>query len=226
MKKLLLLVLLVVVPVAAAQTGEEIARKAAAVVSTQHKAHPRYSYRVVRANRTVEGKVVVEARYETRVHLVGDDVVRVDYLSAAYGGRTLTPAEMKQLANRAEEARKKLGRFRAPYDQPALTEYDYQADGRETVANHLCHRVRFRARVLDALHGHGVMWVDTQTFNVIKLTYELARNPLGGEKSFVELFRAPLLADLWAPVRRYQKMERGAKGYEESAFAYSDFREP
>lgn len=224
--KALLLALLVAVAAAANPDGDEIARKAAAVVAAQRKAHPRYSFRLVRVRRVVDGNLRSEARYDMRVHMANDNIERVEYLSVTQNDRALTAVELKQLARQADEINKKMPWFRAPYETPALAEYDFQADGQEKMAKHPCYRVRFRARRLDAQHGHGVMWVDTQSFNVVKLAYELTGNPAGVRANRIELFRAPSLADLWSLARMYQKIERGPKSYEESAFDYSDFREP
>lgn len=226
MSGLLLLALLETVSAVGAPTGDEIARKAAEVVAAQRKAHPRYSYRLVRVNRAVQGEARSEVHYDMRVHMLNDSIDHVEYRSVNDNGRDMSPAELKQLALQTNEADKKAPRFRAPYEASALGEYEFQADGQETVANHPSYRIRFRSRILDPQHGRGVMWVDTKTFNVVKLAYDLAGNPPGIRATRLELYRAPALGDLWGLTRMYRRMERGEKDYEESANSYSEFREP
>ena len=224
--KTLLVALLAAVAAAANPNGDEIARKAAAVVTAQRKVHPRYSFRLVRVRRVVDGNLRSEARYDMRVHMANESIERIEYFSVTQNDRALTATELKQLAQQADEANKRMPRFRAPYETLALAEYDFKADGQEKMANHPCYRIRFRSRRLDAEHGHGLMWVDTHSFNVVKLAYELSSNSAGVRTNRIELYRAPALAELWGLARMYQKIERGPKSYEESAFDYSDFREP
>lgn len=226
MNGLCLLTLLGAISAGAAPTADEIARKAAEVVAAQRKAHPRYSYRLVRVNRVVQGEAHFEVHYDMRVHMLNESIDYVEYLSVNDNGRALNPSELKQLAAQSNEADKKAPRFHAPYEASALGEYEFQDDGQETVANYPCYRIRFRSRVLDAQHGHGLMWVDTKTFNVIKLAYDVAGNPSGVRAIRVELYRAPALSDLWSLARMYRRLERGERDYEESASSYSEFREP
>lgn len=219
-------VLLVVLPAAAKDSAIDIVRKAANVIDAQHKAHPRYSYRMVRADLTVRGKDSLEERYEARVYTEGGRIERIEYLIGKQGSHAVTEAELKRMSERADESRKRQASFRPPYETSALAEYDYQVEGEASIAGRHCFRLRFRSRIADAQHANGQMWVDIRSFNVVKLSYEFARNPAGVEQSLIEVYRAPALVDLWSPVRLYQKIYRGEQGYEESAFINSDFREP
>lgn len=222
----LILVSLLAASTAAKESATDIARRVATLIAAQHHAHPQYSYRMVRSDLYVQGKNSTEERYDARVFVAGDKIARIEYLAGMQSGRMLSEAELKRIGERADEARRRQTSFRQPYDLAALEEYDFASEGEETLAGRRCARIRFAARVRDTQHSNGVMWVDRKTFNLVKLSYQFSRNPAGVEQSLVEVTRAPVLGDLWSSVRTYQKLDRGEKGYDQSAFVNSEFREP
>ncbi len=111
-----------------------------------------------------------------------------------------------QIQKRADEANEEWGAgkvfFKEPYDRQYSRDYAF---GAPQVGCAMCapgtEGVTFESTIHDSQHGNGVMYIDTNTAHVLKLTYTAYVLPPHASSGAVTEIGGQALHDLWCVVR-------------------------